>query len=199
MVAALRKAGVTVDDTARPVPDLGAVHRCYEKLLWPILSGGMTQEDVDELAKVAAASPPDDTNVFDRFTRAVTLRHRDWIALDEERQQIRRAWADFFTRFDVLICPIWPVPAIPHDHEDTLLSRVIRVNGVERSYIELIVWAGLVTMALLPSTSAPIGRTPGGLPVNLQIVGPYLEDRTTIDFARRLAEVIGGYTPPPGV
>ncbi len=198
-VAALRAAGVTVDETARPVPDLGAVHRCYEKLLWPILSGGMSQEDVDEIAKVTAASPPDDANVFDRFMRAVTLRHRDWLDLDEERQRIRRAWADFFTRFDVLLCPVWPVPAIPHDHEDTLLSRVITVNGAERPYIELIVWAGLVTMALLPSTSAPVGRTPSGLPVNLQIVGPYLDDRTTIDFARRLGEVIGGYTPPPGV
>ena len=40
---------------------------------------------------------------------------RDWIVVDEERQQLRRAWADFFTRYDVLLCPIWPVPAIPHD------------------------------------------------------------------------------------
>jgi len=45
---------------------------------------------------------------------------------------------------------------------------------------------------------APAGRTREGLPVGVQIVGPYLEDRTTIDFARRLAEVIGGYEPPPG-
>jgi amidase len=198
-VAALRKAGVTVDETARPVPDLGAVHRCYEKLLWPILSGGLMPDEVAELARVAETTAPDPTNVFDRFTRAVTLRARDWIAVDEERQQLRRGWAEFFTRFDVLLCPIWPVPAIAHDTEGTILGRTIRVNGEERSYIELIVWAGLVTMALLPATSAPIGRTPAGLPVNLQLVGPYLEDRTTIDFARRLAEVIGGYVPPPGV
>lgn len=198
-VAALRKAGVAVDERARPVDDLGAVHRLYERLLWPILSGGMTPDEVTELARVADATPPDDTNLFDRFTRAVTLRARDWIAVDEERQRIRRQWADFFTRFDVLICPIWPVPAIAHDHGETLLARTIRVNGRERSYIELLVWAGLVTMALLPATEVPIGRTPAGLPVGLQVVGPYLEDRTTIDFARGLATVIGGYVPPPGV
>ena len=198
-VAALRAAGVTVDETARPVPDLGAVHRCYEKLLWPILSGGMTAEDVAELAKVADASPPDPTNLYDRFTRAVTLKQRDWLAVDEERQHLRRGWAEFFERFDVLICPVQPLPAIPHDHEETILSRTIRVNGAERSYIELIVWAGLVTMALLPATSVPVGPGPSGLPIGLQIVGPYLEDRTTIDFARRLGEVIGGYVPPPGV
>jgi len=32
----------------------------------------------------------------------------------------------------------------------------------------------------------------------VQIVGPHLEDRTPIDFARRLADVVGGYQPPPG-
>jgi len=111
---------------------------------------------------------------------------------------LRARWEDFFTRFDVLICPITPTAALPHRNEGTILSRTIRVNGAERPYTDQVVWAGLVTMALLPSTLAPVGRTPGGLPVGLQIVGPYLEDRTTIDFAERLADVIGGYAPPPG-
>lgn len=53
-------------------------------------------------------------------------------------------------------------------------------------------------MAYLPSTVAPIGLAANGLPVGVQIVGPYLEDYTTIDFAGRLADVIGGYQPPPG-
>jgi amidase len=36
-----------------------------------------------------------------------------------------------------------------------------------------------------------------GLPVGVQIIGPYLEDRTTIDFAKKIADVIGGFQPPP--
>jgi len=98
----------------------------------------------------------------------------------------------------VLLCPVWPVPAIPHQHDDTILARTIQVNGQERSYIELIVWAGLVTMALLPATSVPVGGGPSGLPIGLQIVGPYLEDRTTIDVARRMTKIIGGYETPGG-
>jgi len=35
-------------------------------------------------------------------------------------------------------------------------------------------------------------------PVGVQIVAPYLRDRTAIDFARRLADVVGGFEPPPG-
>ena len=53
-------------------------------------------------------------------------------------------------------------------------------------------------MAYLPATVAPVGRARDGLPVGVQIVGPYLEDRTPVDFAGRLAAVIGGYEPPPG-
>ncbi len=57
---------------------------------------------------------------------------------------------------------------------------------------------GLITMVYLPASVAPVGLSADGLPVGVQIVAPYLEDRTAIDFAKRLGEVIGGYQPPPG-
>jgi amidase len=45
---------------------------------------------------------------------------------------------------------------------------------------------------------APVGRTPPGLPVGLQILGPFLEDATPIDLAARLAAVVPGFVPPAG-
>jgi amidase len=59
-------------------------------------------------------------------------------------------------------------------------------------------WAGVVGMALLPATVAPVGHTAGGLPIGIQIVGPYLEDRTTIAFAAHLGEIGRSFSPPPG-
>jgi amidase len=50
----------------------------------------------------------------------------------------------------------------------------------------------------LPASVAPAGRTAEELPVGIQIVGPAYGDRTTIDFARGLAEACGGFEPPPG-
>jgi Asp-tRNA(Asn)/Glu-tRNA(Gln) amidotransferase A subunit family amidase len=55
-----------------------------------------------------------------------------------------------------------------------------------------------VPIAGLPSTAAPIGRTPQGLPVGVQILGPNFEDAMSIDFAARMAEVAGGFMAPPG-
>ena len=57
--------------------------------------------------------------------------------------------------------------------------------------------AGFAGVAFLPATAVPAGRTPSGLPVGLQIVGPYLEDRTTLALARVVAEATGGFEPPP--
>ena len=53
-------------------------------------------------------------------------------------------------------------------------------------------------MTGLPATTAPVGLTRAGLPVGIQIIGPYLEDATPIDLAGRLADVLGGFRPPQG-
>jgi amidase len=46
-------------------------------------------------------------------------------------------------------------------------------------------------------TTAPIGRTETGLPIGVQIIGGYLNDRTTIAFAEMIEREFGGFTPPP--
>jgi amidase len=50
----------------------------------------------------------------------------------------------------------------------------------------------------LPATAIPIDRSEAGLPIGVQIVGPYLEDRTTIAFAELMEREFGGFVPPPG-
>ena len=51
----------------------------------------------------------------------------------------------------------------------------------------------------LPATVVPVGINDDGLPIGVQIIGPYLEDRTTIDFGNKLSELIGGFNPPPAL
>ena len=60
-------------------------------------------------------------------------------------------------------------------------------------------WMALATLTHLPATVVPVCRTAAGLPVGVQIVGPHLEDRTTLAVARQVEELLGGFTPPPGV
>jgi amidase len=67
------------------------------------------------------------------------------------------------------------------------------VNGVDRPYLDFLHWVSLPTLAGLPATVAPVGRTKAGLPVGVQIVGARFEDRSTIEAASWL----GGFEPPP--
>lgn len=65
-------------------------------------------------------------------------------------------------------------------------------------YSRLQVYPGLTSLSGQPATAFPWGRTQSGLPVGLQAIGPYLEDRTPITFAALLAQAFGGFVPPPG-
>jgi amidase len=74
---------------------------------------------------------------------------------------------------------------------------VISVNGQERAYWDQVCWIAPAGAAYLPAVSVPAGSSASGLPVGLQVVGPYLEDRSVLALSRRIAEVLGGFVPPP--
>lgn len=124
--------------------------------------------------------------------------HRAWIDLDIARARMRAVWAEWFRDHDVLLCPVMPMPAFPHDHTGAIMERSVTINGRERPHVGTLSWTGLVGVSYLPSTVVPVGFTGDGLPVGVQVVGPYLEDRSALMVAARLAELTGGYVPPPG-
>jgi amidase len=147
-------------------------------------------------AQAPALDPADDAFAA-HIVRGAAQRHREWLAAHERRLALCARWEAFFRDFDVLLAPVLPTVAIPHDHGE-ISARTIEVNGKRFPYLEQIFWAGLASVALLPATVAPVGLGRSGLPVGLQIVGPFLEDRTPLDFAARMAEVVGGFVAPPG-
>ena len=72
------------------------------------------------------------------------------------------------------------------------------MNGERIPYGRLSVYPSLATHAGQPATVFPIGRTRSGLPIGIQAIGPYLEDRTPIRFSQVLAREVPGYVPPDG-
>jgi amidase len=90
-----------------------------------------------------------------------------------------------------------PMPAIVHDTQRPFMERTTLINGEPRPHLSCTAWTGLIGVASLPSTVIPAGRSRSGLPVGMQVVGPYLEDRTALAAARMLSEVLGEWQPPP--
>jgi amidase len=134
-----------------------------------------------------------------RLARYSSTGHREWLRLNEKREVVQARWRAFFERYDVLLCPVGPVCAFAHDQSEDLIARTIVVNGQRRWYWEQLAWISLATLAYLPATSAPIQRSRGGLPVGVQIIGPYFEDRSCIEFAKLMADAAGGFEAPPGL
>jgi len=198
VIDALRAAGATIDEQAHPAFKTTEACQTFQKLMYPALFGWIPPSLYDTLEKLAQSGGADSET--GRFAQAVTQRHRQWLASDAERQAYRAQWAAFFKDYDVLLCPVASVPAIPHTigKNEMALERTIMVSNRPAPYTILQRWVGLATLAYLPATSTPVGRTDDGLPIGMQIVGPFLEDRTPIDFAARLADIIGGFEPPPG-
>ena len=172
-------------EPARPDVDLAEVVRLRHQLTDAVSSVAATNAEL-ELAR--GLDPADDS----RRAREVRFRaqpHRDWLHANERRARLRAVFDDFFRDFDALLVPPAPVAAIPHGGSERIV-----VDGVEQPYWHLGAWISLAGAACLPSSVAPVGRTAQGLPLGVEIVGPYLEDRTTIELARRL----GPFEPPPG-
>jgi amidase len=126
------------------------------------------------------------------------LSHRDWLAANEARHRMRRAWAEFFTSYDLLLCPVASTAAFKHDQQGTRYDRTLVVNGKKVLVTDHLFWAGFTGAFFLPSTAAPCGFTPGGLPVGVQIVGPQYGDLTCLAFARLLEREFQAFVPPPG-
>jgi amidase len=123
--------------------------------------------------------------------------HRQWLELKIEQARVRAIWAEWFSNFDVLLCPVMPMPPFVHDTAVPFMERTTLINGEPRAHMDCTAWTGLIGVAYLPSTVIPVGRTASGLPVGLQVVGPSLEDRTSLRAARLLSEVIGEWQAPP--
>jgi amidase len=154
------------------------------------------REQMDLYTKLVAAavSPSFPDDVAERISGT----HLAWLRRAEQREMLRARWAEWFVGYDVLLAPAWCIPPFEHGHTRGMTERWIIVNGEARTPFEISHWLMIVNVAHLPSVVVPIGRTTAGLPVGMQIVAPYLQDRRAIRVAELVAEIVGGYEPPPG-
>ena len=201
----LRRLGVTVDEKARPALDPLATHALYIAVLFSVFSAGMPDDALRQFASAAAGLPADDQSYPARVARAIRLSHIEFMHLAEERERIFRIWRKFFESYDVVLCPIMPTVAFPHDTTGDELGHIAQykrttiVDGTPRPYMDGLQWPGLVTVANLPATAIPTGRLIDGLPMGIQAVAPYLEDRTSLRFAALVEQEVGGFVAAPGI
>lgn len=199
LAAGLQKLGVKTARQSALLPDLVESAKLYTRLLTSIFGAFLPLDQYLAVGKTAAALRESEDGLAAWRTRGTVLSHRDWIVADAARVRLRRQWRELFREWDVVLCPPMPTIAFPHDHTPEQKDRRIAIDGQSYAYLDQIVWPGLATLPGLPATAAPIALAPAGLPIGVQIIGPYLEDRTTLRFAELIERAFGGFVAPVGV
>jgi amidase len=200
LVEMLKEKGAQVDEGAPAGLALVDFYVPYLKLLGGEIASSMSPK---ERIKAAALAPilaligrfigfP---TTFINALKSLRQTHRSWKKTNEERLQLAARLESTFDQYDIILMPVVPTTAIPHNQKDDLPLRKIKVNGETRNYTELFPWISVATILGLPATSAPVAVTEEGMPMNVQIVSRKFKDKETIQFAKLLHALVGKIAP----
>jgi amidase len=200
---ALAAAGAHVERIKSPV-DFDALMTNYMWLLASIIGAGFPEALLREmeasreadLKAVASGAHPWSQELY---RLGVTARPDEIARAQRARDALKAAMAAFFGRFDAIVMPVAPVTAFRHDHSEPFNARLIEVDGVPAPYVTMLGWIALATALHLPALAVQAGRTPSGMPVGVQIVGPLHGEARLFDLAQAVESGLGGFAPPPGL
>lgn len=110
-----------------------------------------------------------------------------WVRRDAARAQ-------FFAqmqRYPILLCPVAAVPAFRHG------ERSWQVEGKTVNYLDAWSYTEFFNLLGNPAAVVPVGRSPEGLPIGVQIVGRPWEEEQVLSVAAALEKQCGAWKIPP--
>ena len=197
----LREKGVTVVEGSPEQLNFTEIYELYLNLLGGVM--GLTQKDLQQQIISHSASllgklgklinfPPH----FEHFARGAGQSHFSWLKKNERRERLKAKFTQLYSEYDVVLTPVVPFTAIPHDHSPIMALRKVITRGKERHYTDHMPWIALATVFGLPATSAPVGKDRDGMPFNIQIIGDSYQDKTTLQFASFIEAINGEFEAP---
>jgi Asp-tRNA(Asn)/Glu-tRNA(Gln) amidotransferase A subunit family amidase len=109
-----------------------------------------------------------------------------WMDLD----RVRRKLLVEMESFPILLCPVCSIPAFRHG------ERAWTVEGQPVKYLDAMRYTQWFNLLGAPAAVVPVGSSPEGLPIGVQIAGRPYEDERVLGIAAAI-ESSFGYTPPP--
>lgn len=193
LVSLLKDAGASLSD-ANPEIDFVEYFADYLRILNQMTSIAEPVEEREARAQVLRSS---DDPFGPAIADGLTQSGHEYMHLVARRQFAQYQWREYFKSTDIIIAPITLDSAFPHQTKP-MHERTLMIDNVERSYMENILYPSVAIFTGLPSTTIPAGLDDKGLPIGLQIIGPYLEDRTTLKVAELIEQAWCKFQVPPG-
>src|SRR6516162_175520 len=147
-------------------------------------------------AKLLAAFPADRKGLIDPGLVATAAEGErisavDYLGADLVRTALGLQMAAFHRKYDLLLTPMMPIPALP-------VGQDLNAPATERHWIDWSPFSYPFNMTRQPAASTPCGLTRAGLPVGLQIVGPLYADDRVLRAARAFETTQPERRPPLG-
>jgi len=129
-----------------------------------------------EFLQIAAADPP--------------LTAEELLNAWAECDVIRGKLLGQMQEFPVLLCPVCSIPAFRHG------ERAWQVDGQEVGYLDVMRYTQWFNLLAAPAAVVPVGRSPEGLPVGVQVVARPFEDEMALAIASVIDREFGFAAPP---
>jgi aspartyl-tRNA(Asn)/glutamyl-tRNA(Gln) amidotransferase subunit A len=107
----------------------------------------------------------------------------DFVAAEQAAERLRDSFAEFFRRYDVLLCPVTPFPATKHGLDDVV------VDGETIAAFHVMSATSPFSLTGNPAMTLRFGTSRDGLPIGVQIVSSWYAESTMFDVAWRLERV----------
>jgi aspartyl-tRNA(Asn)/glutamyl-tRNA(Gln) amidotransferase subunit A len=107
----------------------------------------------------------------------------DFVAAEQAVERLRDSFAEYFRRYDALLCPVTPFPATRHGLNDLV------VDGKTVSPFHVMSATSPFSLTGMPALSMRFGTSHDGLPIGVQIVASWLAESTALKVASLLEAV----------
>jgi amidase len=109
-----------------------------------------------------------------------------WAGLELLRAKVLEEMREF----PILLCPVASIPAFRHD------ERAWIVEDKTVNYLDAVRYTQWFNALAAPAAVIPVGSSPEGLPIGVQIVARPFEDEKALAVAA-IVDAAFGYRPPP--
>jgi amidase len=109
-----------------------------------------------------------------------------WAELDLLRSRTLREMESY----PILLCPVASIPAFRHGERKWI------VEGREVDYLDAVRHTQWFNVLAAPAAVVPVGKSPEGLPIGVQVVAPPYEDEAALAVATVLDRAFGYRYPP---
>ena len=107
-----------------------------------------------------------------------------------ERDDLRARFLRQMERYPILLCPVCAIPAFRHG------EREWTVGGRRVDYLQAMSYSQWFNLLGNPAVTVPVGRSPEGLPIGVQVVGRPFEEEIVLTVARKIEEACANLGEP---